>query len=86
MLYGVVRDGDKFWVIDQWGDRHNPICCTRTGPTQKVRSKLLQKDGSWKVDETRWFYKTPTCNNPATVCLGDSIEDLYCDEHKPSTA
>ena len=27
MLYGVVHEGDDFWVIDQWGDRHAPMCC-----------------------------------------------------------
>jgi hypothetical protein len=81
MLYGVVHNDDgSFEVIDQWGDRHPPICCATTGPTEKVRA-INGKTGEVMLD--RWFYKTPHCENVATHCYGESIGELYCDEHDP---
>lgn len=81
MLYAVVRNDDgSFEVIDQWGDRHPPVCCAKTGPMEKVRG-TDGRTGEPIMD--RWYYRTPSCRNAATICLGDGIGDLYCDEHKP---
>jgi hypothetical protein len=81
VLYGVVHNDDgSFHVIDQWGDSHTPICCAKTGPTETVRA-IDGKTGELITD--RWYYKTPSCQNVATVCLGDGIGDLFCAEHDP---
>ncbi|WPH57679.1 hypothetical protein [Mycobacterium phage WXIN] len=83
MLYCVVRNDDGFMVMDQWGDLHTPICCATLGPPEPGRVKEFNPRTREYTLTDRVLYKTPSCEKVATICLGEGIGDLFCDEHDP---